>query len=212
MQQTHRSAQVHVRRVYANDLAAHATQGPPVRFGAQAPAVDDRFRLDIFRRNLGVPVQRHSGFDQGLTQRTQEAAIVELSLTRQIEPTWKSRTQAGFEFGEIGAIEFAHPLLWGQLLIQTMQAAAELAGLIAVLAVPDDHRAVLLEENGRRQTVQQRRPTCQTGPTQVDDQRFGVHCFRQRRQHRCRDAGGRGVGVGTTALEKLDGVPLARQR
>ena len=92
-----------------------------------------------------------------------------------------------------------------------MQAAAELAGLIAVLAVPDDHRAILLKENRGRQTVQQRRPTCQTGPTQVDDQRFGVHRFRQRRQHRCRNAGSRGFGVWTTALEKLDGVPIARK-
>ena len=115
MQQAGRALQGDVGRLDARDLAAHAAQrlpgGAPFALAAQAAAVEHPAALAVLdvQRLLqgqgGVPFDRHAQVPQCLGQGPQQLAVVELGLSRQIEPLVKAPGQGGLQAGDPLAVQ-----------------------------------------------------------------------------------------------------------
>jgi len=92
-----------------------------------------------------------------------------------------------------------------------MHPLTELCRLIAILGVPEDDGAVLLEEDRCGETLQQFRPKFKAGAAQFDNQGLGLDRLRQRRQHGGRDVSRRLAGIRPAPLVNLDAMAGAGQ-
>ncbi len=211
VQQTNRARQRKLRRVNTHHLAAHSAHRRQVRLRAQPPTIDDPVRPHLRRLNLGMPAQADASINQRPTQRGQQGAIVELAFPRQIDSLGETLAQGRFHLGNLRAGELPRATVNWQLVIVSMESPAELRGLITILCMPDDQSTALLEKNRIGQGRQQLRPALQASLPQTDDQRFGLHGFGQRRQHRRRHMGRRLAGVRAAPIIEFDTVPFTRE-
>ena len=137
--------------------------------------------------------------------------VVELAFARQVHALGKARRERGLNLRHALAVEHLHGGQFGDGGAGAFELLAHARGLLRILAVPDEQRALLLEVHRHGQRCQQLGPACERMAAHAHHAMLGNGRLGQRSQHATGHTGGRMFAQWAALVVNGHAVALARK-
>ena len=126
----------------------------------------------------------HAARSESRRERAQRLTVIQLAFVRQQPALREARAERGFGLRDLRARELDEAAIEQIGRRIGAQPALEKRRLRAIRAVPDDERAVALEEDRLGQLGRETRPAFERRRAEADHERLRARRFGERREHR----------------------------